>query len=55
MNRVHAADDDEARPKRVGCNAVIGMRYDPASVMNEANEVLRYGAAVVVEPEGEAP
>lgn len=36
--------------KRIGANAVVGVRYDATSVMNVANEVLCYGTAVVVEP-----
>lgn len=33
-------------------NAVIGMRYDANEVMDGVTEVLAYGTAVEVEPEG---
>lgn len=35
-----------------GANAVIGVRYDATEVMSGVNEVLCYGTAVVVEPDG---
>ena len=35
-----------------GANAVIGTRYDATEVMSGVTEVLAYGTAVVVEPEG---
>ena len=36
----------------MGANAVIGMRYDSTEVAAGATEVLAYGTAVVVEPQG---
>jgi uncharacterized protein YbjQ (UPF0145 family) len=34
---------------RLGCNAIINMRYDANDVMSGLTEVLAYGTAVVVE------
>ncbi|HYW48085.1 MAG TPA: YbjQ family protein [Bryobacteraceae bacterium] len=36
----------------LGANAVIGARYDATEIMNGVTEVLAYGTAVVVEPDG---
>jgi uncharacterized protein YbjQ (UPF0145 family) len=36
----------------MGANAVIGVRYDATEIMSGVTEVLCYGTAVVVEPEG---
>ncbi|HEX5386569.1 MAG TPA: YbjQ family protein [Gemmatimonadales bacterium] len=41
-----------ASAQRIGANAVVGVRYDAAEVMPGVTEVLCYGTAVVVEPEG---
>ncbi|MGB8959821.1 MAG: YbjQ family protein [Candidatus Aminicenantales bacterium] len=38
-----------------GANAVIGVRYDATEVIQGATEVLCYGTAVLVEPEGVKP
>ena len=38
--------------EQVGANAVIGVRYDATEVMDGVTEVICYGTAVVVEPEG---
>ena len=37
----------------LGANAVIGARYDATEIMNGVTEVLAYGTAVVVEPDGQ--
>ena len=37
---------------QMGANAVIGMRYDANEVMDGVTEVLAYGTAVFMEPEG---
>ncbi len=37
----------------LGANAVIGASYDATEIMNGVTEVLAYGTAVVVEPEGQ--
>jgi len=50
-SREQAFDMMMRHAKRVGGNAVVGVRYDATSVMNVANEVICYGTAVVVEPE----
>ena len=38
--------------ERNGANAIIGMRYDATEVMAGLTEVLCYGTAVIVEPDG---
>ena len=38
--------------RRLGANAVVGVRYDATEVMNGVTEVLCYGTAVVVERDG---
>jgi uncharacterized protein YbjQ (UPF0145 family) len=37
--------------KQKGANAVVGMRFSSAEVMNNAAEILVYGTAVIIEPE----
>jgi uncharacterized protein YbjQ (UPF0145 family) len=37
--------------RKLGANAIIGMRYDATELMAGLTEVLCYGTAVVVEPE----
>jgi uncharacterized protein YbjQ (UPF0145 family) len=39
---------------QIGANAIIGMRYDATEIMGGVSEVLAYGTAVVVEPDGGA-
>lgn len=41
-----------AHARRLRANAIIGMRYDATDVMTGVTEVLCYGTAVVVEPDG---
>ncbi|MBN2375149.1 MAG: YbjQ family protein [Sedimentisphaerales bacterium] len=38
----------------IGANAIVGLRYDASEVVSKgsATEVLCYGTAVVIEPEG---
>jgi uncharacterized protein YbjQ (UPF0145 family) len=38
--------------QEMGANAVIGVRYDATEVMQGVTEVLCYGTAMVVEPNG---
>jgi uncharacterized protein YbjQ (UPF0145 family) len=38
--------------QEIGANAVIGVRYDATEVMQGVTEVLCYGTAVIVEPNG---
>ena len=35
---------------QLGANAVVGVRYDAAEVMQGVTEVLAYGTAVIVQP-----
>jgi len=37
--------------KKLGANAVIGVRFTTSMVMSGAAEILAYGTAVIVEPE----
>ena len=39
---------------QLGANAVIGMRYDATEIAGGVTEVLAYGTAVIVEPDGGA-
>ncbi len=50
--RAEAFDMMIAHAAEMGANAVIGVRYDATEVMDTVSEVLCYGTAVVVEPEG---
>jgi len=34
---------------RIGANAVVGLRFSTAEIMQHAAEILAYGTAVVVE------
>jgi uncharacterized protein YbjQ (UPF0145 family) len=48
-----ARDEAHARmvkeAENLGANAIVGMRYQTAQVMNGAAEVVAYGTAVVIE------
>jgi uncharacterized protein YbjQ (UPF0145 family) len=37
---------------QMGANAIIGARYDATEIMQGVTEVLAYGTAVLVEPDG---
>jgi uncharacterized protein YbjQ (UPF0145 family) len=39
----------------MGANAVISMRFDSSGLANTMSEIVAYGTAVVVEPDGSAP
>jgi uncharacterized protein YbjQ (UPF0145 family) len=41
-----------AHAQQHGANAVVAVRYDATELMQGVSEVLCYGTAVVVEPEG---
>ena len=43
-----------AHAQHEGANAVIGVRYDATEIMSGVTEVLCYGTAVIVEPDGES-
>ena len=38
---------------QMGANAIIGVRYDATEIMQGVTEVLAYGTAVLVEPDGQ--
>ena len=50
--RSEAFDILLAHAQRRGANAVVGIRYDATEIMSGVTEVLCYGTAVVVEPDG---
>jgi uncharacterized protein YbjQ (UPF0145 family) len=50
--RQHAYDRMVEEARKVGANAIIGMRYDANEIMEGITEVLAYGTAVRVEPVG---
>ena len=39
----------------MGANAVISMRFDSSELAGTMSEIVAYGTAVVVEPDGDAP
>ncbi len=43
-----------AHAAQLGANAIIGFRYDTTEIAQGMTEVLAYGTAVIVEPEGNA-
>jgi uncharacterized protein YbjQ (UPF0145 family) len=47
--RKEAFEHMVAEAKALGANAVVGVRYDAASVLEFASEVICYGTAVVVQ------
>jgi uncharacterized protein YbjQ (UPF0145 family) len=49
--REQAYDRMLENAKNMGANAVVGMRFSSAEVMNNAAEIVVYGTAVVIEPE----
>jgi len=48
-SREQALDRMSAEASRMGANAVVGVRFSSASVMQGAAELLAYGTAVIVE------
>jgi uncharacterized protein YbjQ (UPF0145 family) len=46
MNRL------EEQAKRMGANAILGMRFDSSELMQNTNEIVAYGTAVVLRPAG---
>ena len=50
--RQQAYDEMIRHAQSLGANAVIGVGYDASEVMDRATEVLCYGTAVVIEPDG---
>lgn len=50
--RQEAFDILLAHAAEIGANAIIGMRYDATEIMGGVTEVLAYGTAMKVEPDG---
>jgi len=48
-SREQALDRMTEEAKRLGANAVVGIRFSTSEVMTHAAEILAYGTAVVVE------
>ena len=48
--REDALEQMLAHARKLGANAVIGLRYDATEIMDGVTEVLCYGTAVLVEP-----
>ncbi len=48
-SREQALDRMQEEAKKLGANAVVGMRFITASIMGGAAELLAYGTAVIVE------
>ena len=46
MNRL------EAQARHIGANAILGMRFDSSELMQNTNEIVAYGTAVVLRPAG---
>jgi uncharacterized protein YbjQ (UPF0145 family) len=49
-NRLDAYSEMMMHADLLGANAVVGIRYESAEVMNNVTEVICYGTAVIVEP-----
>ncbi len=52
QSREQALDRLRSEAFGLGANAVVGLRITTSTVMQGAAEILAYGTAVVVEPEG---
>ena len=52
QSREQALDRLRAEALVIGANAVVGLRLTTSTVMAGAAEILAYGTAVVLEPEG---
>ncbi len=48
-SREQALDRMVEEAKKLGANAVVGVRFSTSEVMTHAAEILAYGTAVVVE------
>ena len=46
MNRL------EHQAREMGANAILGMRFDSSELMQNTNEIVAYGTAVVIKPAG---
>src|SRR5213082_3687720 len=50
--RRHAIDRMVANAAAMGANAIVMMRFDSAEIGQTMSEIVAYGTAVVVQPEG---
>ena len=50
--RRHAIDRMVQNATAMGANAVVRMQFDSAEIGNTMSEIVAYGTAVVIEPEG---
>jgi uncharacterized protein YbjQ (UPF0145 family) len=50
--RRHAIDRMVQNATAMGANAVVRMQFDSSEIGNVMSEVVAYGTAVVIEPEG---
>lgn len=48
--RNEAMDRLERQARHLGANAILGMRFDSSELMQNTNEIVAYGTAVVVRP-----
>ncbi|ABN69856.1 protein of unknown function DUF74 [Staphylothermus marinus F1] len=48
-SRRYVLDKLKEEARKLGANAVVGLRFSTASIMQRAAEILAYGTAVVVE------
>ena len=51
-SRRHAIDRMVDNARLLGANAIIGMRFDSSEIGSSLTEIVAYGTAVVVEPDG---
>jgi uncharacterized protein YbjQ (UPF0145 family) len=54
-SRMQAVERLIEHAKSLGANGVIDTRFDSSEIGGVMNEVLAYGTAVVIEPEGKEP
>lgn len=54
-SREQAMDRMAEQAASLGANAVLGLRFSTSMVMGGAAELMAYGTAVELEPEGESP
>jgi uncharacterized protein YbjQ (UPF0145 family) len=50
--RRHAIDRMVENATAMGANAIVRMQFDSAEIGNTMSEIVAYGTAVVIEPEG---
>jgi uncharacterized protein YbjQ (UPF0145 family) len=53
--REQALDRMSAEARRRGANAVVNLRFSTSYIMGSASEILAYGEAVRLEPDGGPP